>query len=94
MPSKGYRTQKLGDGLYMITDGAYQSMFMTYEEGVVVVDAPPSYASNIRTAVAEVTSKPITHLIYSHYHADHIGGAEEPRRQSDYHRARGDESSC
>ena len=25
---KGYRTQKLGDGLYMITDGAYQSMFM------------------------------------------------------------------
>ena len=43
-PVKGYRTQKLGDGLYMITDGAYQSMFMTYENGVVVVDAPPSYA--------------------------------------------------
>jgi len=40
-PAKGYRTQKLGEGLYMITDGATQSMFMTYEEGVVVVDAPP-----------------------------------------------------
>ena len=43
-PAKGYRTQKLGDGLYMITDGSYQSMFMTYEGGVVVVDAPPQYA--------------------------------------------------
>jgi len=74
-PAKGYRTQKLGDGLYLITDGAYQSMFMTYESGVVVVDAPPSYASRIPAAVAEVTDKPITHLVYSHYHVDHIAGA-------------------
>jgi len=74
-PVKGYRTQKLGDGLYMITDGAYQSMFMTYEDGVVVVDAPPSYASHIPEAIAEVSAKPVTHLIYSHAHTDHIGGA-------------------
>jgi glyoxylase-like metal-dependent hydrolase (beta-lactamase superfamily II) len=73
---KGYRTQKLGDGLYMITDGAYQSMFMTYENGVVVVDAPPSYASHIPQAIAEVSNKPITHLVYSHAHTDHIGGAK------------------
>ncbi len=75
-PVKGYRTQKLGDGLYMITDGAYQSMFMTYEHGVVVVDAPPSYASHIPEAIAEVSDQPITHLIYSHAHTDHIGGAK------------------
>ena len=73
---KGYRTQKLGDGLYMITDGAYQSMFMTYEDGVIVVDAPPSYASHIPEAIAEVSNKPITHLVYSHAHTDHIGGAK------------------
>ena len=75
-PAKGYRTQKLGEGLYMITDGAYQSMFMTYEDGVVVVDAPPSYAAHIRTAIGELSDKPITHLIYSHAHSDHIGGAK------------------
>src|SRR3954465_1046221 len=34
-PAKGYRTQTLGPDLYMVTDGAYQSMFMTYEDGVV-----------------------------------------------------------
>jgi len=74
-PAKGYRTQKVGDGLYMITDGGIQSMFMTYESGAVVIDAPQVFASHIREAIAEVTDKPITHLIYSHFHADHIGGA-------------------
>jgi glyoxylase-like metal-dependent hydrolase (beta-lactamase superfamily II) len=74
-PVKGYRTQQLGVGLYMITDGVYQSMFMTYEDGVVVVDAPPSFASHIPAAIAEVSNQPITHLVYSHYHVDHIAGA-------------------
>jgi glyoxylase-like metal-dependent hydrolase (beta-lactamase superfamily II) len=72
--AKGYRTERLGDGLYMMTDGAYQSMFMTYESGVVVVDAPAPYAARIRQAIAEVSDQPITHVIYSHYHSDHIGG--------------------
>ena len=34
------------------------------------------YAGLIRRAIAEVTDKPITHLIYSHSHIDHIGGAK------------------
>jgi glyoxylase-like metal-dependent hydrolase (beta-lactamase superfamily II) len=73
-PAKGYRTQKLGTGLYMVTDNATQSMFMVYETGVVVVDAPPQFATFIPRAIAEVTDKPITHVIYSHSHIDHIGG--------------------
>ena len=75
-PKKGYRIQELGKGLYMITDNAYQSMFMVYETGVVVVDAPPPFALHILPAIAEVTDKPITHLIYSHSHIDHIGGTK------------------
>src|SRR3954465_1870500 len=73
-PAKGYRVQDLGQGLYMVTDNGYQSMFMVYPTGVVVVDAPPSYAQHIPKAIAEVTDKPITHVIYSHSHTDHIGG--------------------
>jgi hypothetical protein len=34
-------------------------------------DAPQTYAAHIRQAIAEVTNKRITHLIYSHFHADH-----------------------
>jgi glyoxylase-like metal-dependent hydrolase (beta-lactamase superfamily II) len=60
----------------MVTDNAYQSMFLVYENGVVVVDAPPSYAANIPRAIAEVSSKSITHVVYSHSHADHIGGTK------------------
>jgi len=74
-PAKGYRLQELGKGLYLITDNAYQSMFMVYESGVVVVDAPPGYAAHIVEGIREVTDKPITHLIYSHSHTDHIAGA-------------------
>ena len=73
-PQKGYRLQDLGDGVYLITDNAIQSMFMVYDKGVVVADAPQAYAAKIPQAIAEVTSNPITHVIYSHSHADHIGG--------------------
>jgi glyoxylase-like metal-dependent hydrolase (beta-lactamase superfamily II) len=75
-PAKGYRMQQLGRGLYMVTENVYQAMLMVYERGVVVVDAPPSIAAYIPKAIAEVTDKPITHLIYSHSHVDHIGGAK------------------
>ena len=73
-PAKGYRLQKLGDGLYMVTDNTYQSMFLVYDRGVVVIDAPPEYAARIPQAIAEVTRNPITHVVYSHSHIDHIGG--------------------
>lgn len=76
-PAKGYRTQQLGSGLHLVADAAYQAMFLVYEEGVVLVDAPPSIAGHIRGAIDEVTKLPITHLVYSHAHIDHIGGARD-----------------
>jgi glyoxylase-like metal-dependent hydrolase (beta-lactamase superfamily II) len=75
-PAKGYRLQVLGEGLYMITDNCYQSMFMVYQTGVVVIDAPTSYAQYIPKAIAEVTNKPVTHIVYSHAAIDHIGGSK------------------
>jgi glyoxylase-like metal-dependent hydrolase (beta-lactamase superfamily II) len=72
--TKGYRLQDLGGGLYMITDNIYQSMFLVYDRGVVVVDAPPNYSAKILSGIAEVTRNSVTHVIYSHSHIDHIGG--------------------
>jgi glyoxylase-like metal-dependent hydrolase (beta-lactamase superfamily II) len=76
-PAKGYRVEELGPSLYMVTDNAISSMFMVTDKGVIVVDVPQAYAKKLRAAIAEVTDKPITHVIYSHSHADHIGGAGE-----------------
>jgi glyoxylase-like metal-dependent hydrolase (beta-lactamase superfamily II) len=75
IPSKGYLVGELGDNLYSVTDGAYNTMFMVTDKGVVAVDAPPSLGQKYLNAIAEVTSKPVNYLIYSHAHIDHIGAA-------------------
>jgi glyoxylase-like metal-dependent hydrolase (beta-lactamase superfamily II) len=74
-PAKGYFVEEISDGVYWVTEGTYQVMFVTTGAGVIVVDAPPSIGANILTAIAEVTDEPITHVIYSHSHADHISAA-------------------
>jgi Metallo-beta-lactamase superfamily len=74
--SKGYLVKEMKPDVYIITDGSYQSMFVTTGQGVILFDAPPSFAQHIKQAVAEVTKEPIQKLIYSHAHVDHIAGAE------------------
>ncbi len=71
----GYVVEELGRGLYLVNDGLYQMMFLTTGEGVIAVDAPPNLGQKILPAIASVTDEPITHVIYSHTHADHIGAA-------------------
>jgi Metallo-beta-lactamase superfamily len=75
IPASGYLVDQVRDGLYWITDGVYQCMFLVTGQGVIVVDAPPSLGPNILKAIASVTSEPVTHVVYSHLHADHIGAA-------------------
>lgn len=74
-PAKGYRVEDLGQGLYVVADGTYQIMFLTTGQGVIVVDAPPNLGNKTLAAIATITTEPITHVIYSHSHADHIGAA-------------------
>jgi glyoxylase-like metal-dependent hydrolase (beta-lactamase superfamily II) len=74
-PHKGYVVQELKPDVYMITEGAYESAFVTTGKGVVLFDAPPSFAQHISEAVAETTHEPVVELVYSHMHVDHIGGA-------------------
>ena len=73
--SKGYLVEEIKDGLYWVTDGAYNTMFLTTGQGVIAIDAPPSIGENYLKAIEEVTDEPITHVIYSHTHIDHIGSA-------------------
>jgi glyoxylase-like metal-dependent hydrolase (beta-lactamase superfamily II) len=72
---KGYVVQQLKPDVYMITEGAYESAFVTTGKGVVLFDAPTSFAQHIVQAVADTTAEPIVQLVYSHLHIDHIGGA-------------------
>ena len=74
-PKKGYLVQQVKPDVYVITDGIYQSAFVTTGKGVILFDAPESFAQHIVKAVKEVTSEPIVQLVYSHAHLDHIAGA-------------------
>jgi hypothetical protein len=50
-------------------------------QGVILFDAPPSFAQHIKQAVAEVTKEPIQKLIYSHAHVDfRAGGLDQSIR--------------
>jgi glyoxylase-like metal-dependent hydrolase (beta-lactamase superfamily II) len=58
----------------------YQSAFLTTRDGVVLLDAPPTIGHNLQRAVDEIAvahgvSNKVTHLIYSHHHADHAGAS-------------------
>lgn len=74
-PQKGYLVKEVKPDVYVITDGIYQSAFVTTGKGVILFDAPESFAQHIVTAVTEVTREPIVQLVYSHAHLDHIAGA-------------------
>jgi len=78
--ASGYSVGHVAANLYWVTDGFYQAMFVTTPRGVVLVDAPPTIGHNLPRAIAEVTAARnlpdrVTHVIYSHSHADHIGAA-------------------
>ena len=73
--TKGYVVQEIRDGMYWVSDGAYNTMFLVTPEGVIAVDAPPTLGTNYLKAIAEVTAQPVKYLVYSHEHTDHIGAA-------------------
>ena len=78
--SDGYFVGQIDGDLYWVTDSIYQAMFLTTRTGVVVVDAPPTIGHKLLRAIDSVTrtsGRPskITHLVYSHSHADHIGAS-------------------
>ena len=71
--------EKVKDNLYMITGaggGGNTAAFIT-ANGVVLVDTKnPNWGQAILDKVKTVTSKPVTHIINTHTHGDHVGSNE------------------
>jgi glyoxylase-like metal-dependent hydrolase (beta-lactamase superfamily II) len=77
---QGYYVGRVERNLYWVTDGVYQSAFLTTPDGVVLFDAPPSIGHNLQRAVDEIAAaedvdSTVTHLVYSHHHADHAAAS-------------------
>lgn len=72
---KGYHVEEITDGVYWVSSGWYDCVFVRTGNGVIAVDAPPALGENLLAAIEDVTEEPVTHVVYSHWHADHIGAA-------------------
>jgi glyoxylase-like metal-dependent hydrolase (beta-lactamase superfamily II) len=77
---QGYHVGQVERNLYWVTDGVYQAAFLATRDGVVLFDAPPSIGHNLQRAIDEIAaaegvSNTVTHLVYSHHHADHGAAA-------------------
>jgi glyoxylase-like metal-dependent hydrolase (beta-lactamase superfamily II) len=78
--AQGYFVGPVEKNLYWVTDGTYQAAFLTTREGVVLFDAPPSIGANLQRAIDQIASangvsNKVTHIVYSHHHADHLGAS-------------------
>src|SRR2546425_8311594 len=76
----GYHVGRVARNLYWVTDGTYQAAFLTTSDGVVLFDAPPSIGHNLQRAIDQIASangvsSKVTHIVYSHHHADHLGAS-------------------
>lgn len=74
--SAGFLTREITSGVFLLTNGNYQTLFMTTGDGVLLVDAPEPLVDFVLPAIADVTDEKLTTILYSHAHTDHIGGAQ------------------
>jgi cyclase len=72
--------QKLNDNLFMLTgegSGGNTAVFIQ-SDGVTVVDTKnPGWGQPILDKIKELTSKPVTTIINTHTHGDHVSGNVE-----------------
>jgi glyoxylase-like metal-dependent hydrolase (beta-lactamase superfamily II) len=70
--------QKVKDNLYMLTGGGGNTSVLITANGVVVVDTKnPGWGQPILDKIKTLTDKPITTIINSHTHGDHVSGNVE-----------------
>ncbi|EPL7105957.1 TPA: MBL fold metallo-hydrolase [Escherichia coli] len=71
--SQPYILQKIGERTYYVQRYFYSTTFYVGDKGVLLFDAPEGRGKYLLQAIRDVTPLPVTALIYSHYHVDHIG---------------------
>ncbi len=69
--------EKVKDNLYMVTGGGGNTAVFVTATGVVLVDTKlANWGQAIMDKVKTVTDRPVTHIINTHTHGDHVGSNE------------------
>jgi cyclase len=70
--------EKVKDNLYVLRGGGGNTAVFVRADGVAVVDAKnPGWGQPILDAIKKITAKPVTLLINTHTHGDHVSGNVE-----------------
>lgn len=75
--TRPYYLQRLTERAYFFGGGFYTTTFYVGDQGVLVFDPPEGQGDHLLQAIAEVTNLPVTAIVYSHGHADHMIGAPD-----------------
>jgi len=79
-PPDALRTQSLdvSDNLYLVSGGGGNSLLMTGDHGVVLVDTKlAGHGRALLDVAASISDQPVTTVIYTHAHVDHTGSSRE-----------------
>ena len=75
---KEVTVEKVKDNLFVLRGGGGNTAVFVMANGVAVVDAKnPGWGAPILTKLKELTPKPVTLLINTHTHGDHVSGNVE-----------------
>lgn len=68
-----YVLQRLTERSYYFQRAFYSTTFYVGDKGVLLFDALEGRGARILQAIREVTPLPVTTIVYSHFHVDHVG---------------------
>jgi len=76
--TKIIEVEKLKENLFVLKGGGGNTAVFVGTNGVIVVDTKnPGWGQPVLDKIKELTSKPVTTLINTHSHADHVSGNVE-----------------
>jgi glyoxylase-like metal-dependent hydrolase (beta-lactamase superfamily II) len=77
---------EVGSGVFQLVGGSHHSFLVEQANGVVLVDAPfyeERGAALVEFVETTFPGKPITHVVASHFHEDHVSGIREVLGRTD-----------
>lgn len=69
--------EQIGDGIYSFRAGAFRTLFMVTDDGVIVIDPMGvKNAAFMDESIRKLTDKPVKYVVYSQSHRDRAGGGK------------------
>ncbi len=72
---KPFQIQRLSENVYWVSVSYYNVTVLIGKESVLLIDAPIGRGKQILEAIKTITNKPLSAIVYSHAHSDHVGDA-------------------